>query len=1052
MHVRSQRFPFPAMALGAALLTMLFLMLPAGLAAQATGQIAGSVRDSSSGQPIPGVQVLVTGTRFGAVTADDGRFTITQVPAGSHTVQVRRVGFTPRELSVTVVSGETATINVALRSAPLQLEAVVTTGVVDPTSGTRVPFTVGRIDVADAPVPASNALETLQGKMSGVSTMPSGQPGSGTSIQLRSPTSINKSNSPLIVVDGVILTQAFGTSSADLDALDIESIEVVKGAAAASLYGSRASAGVIQIRTRRGAGLAEGATKWTARGEVGMNQLAGEIPWSRYHSYLSDASGWYTDAAGNRITPGNADSARLLRVTKPAYERFQDSPYAVPIYDQVDAFFDPGQTYKMSLNVGQNNKNTNWFASAMNSREDGVILKHGGYQQNAVRMNLDHRPTETISIGISTYHARADREEIGDPFFPLINQSSDINLLAPDPDGTPYAFQPDPDGREANPLYTLYNTRNKTNRARTQASLEARYKPLGWLGFDANASYDRSDRRTNYFLDAGVKTGVYPTGSPGEIEEFAGTTNAINASLGANLIGRFGDVTLRSTLRGLIERENNQTTTSNGTVLSVPGVTSLDNAQVRNLTSARTEIRSSGYFATLGADYAGKYILDALIRRDGSSLFGPEERWNTYNRVSGSYRVSEEQWWPFESINEFKLRASRGTAGGRPSFNDQYETYTFTAGGGVQKATLGNRFLKPELATEIEYGIDAIVKERFSVQLSYARNTVEDQLVQVPLAGMFGYTSQWQNAGTIQGNTIEGTIEAQMVTTPNLSWRLGLVADRSRNKITEFDRPCYTTSTISYRCAGETLGVMYGFSFAKSVDQLPEAARARASEFQVNDEGLLVYVGQGNSYTEGETKKLWGTPAVTIGSTNYNWGMPIVALDDAGNPAVTRIGDGNPKAHFGVSNNVTWKDLRVYALVDASIGGNVYNRTRQRMYQYGRHGDVDQAGKEQDLKKTTDYFVALYNANSVVDYFVEPGGYVKLREVSLSYRLPSRLIGSLGRTGVTGAQFSLIGRNLLTFSDYRGYDPEVSSNSLTRLDSYSYPLYRTVTAAVELSF
>src|SRR5690606_2308489 len=171
--------------------------------------------------------------------------------------------------------------------------AIVSTGVVDPTSGTRVPFTVGRVEAGDLPVPATNAIESIQGRMSGVTIVPGGQPGSGTNIQLRSPTSISKSISPLIVVDGVIQSDAFGASSADLDALDIESIEVVKGAAAASLYGSRAQAGVIQIRTRRGTGIAEGNTVYTLRSEFGVSSLNGEIPRAQYHHYRTNAAGEY---------------------------------------------------------------------------------------------------------------------------------------------------------------------------------------------------------------------------------------------------------------------------------------------------------------------------------------------------------------------------------------------------------------------------------------------------------------------------------------------------------------------------------------------------------------------------------------------------------------------------------------------------------------------------------------------------------------------------------------------------------------------------------------
>ncbi|HEX5580815.1 MAG TPA: SusC/RagA family TonB-linked outer membrane protein, partial [Gemmatimonadaceae bacterium] len=904
----------------------------AGQAGQ-TGQIAGTVTDSSSGQPIPGAQVIVAGTNLGSATDAQGRYTVSRVPAGTHTIQVRRVGFSLREVAgVNVAAGATTTLDMRLRSTPLQLEAVVTTGVVDPTSGTRVPFTVGRVDAANAPVPATNAVETLQGKVAGATVVSSGQPGSGTNLLLRTPASINKSTFPLVVVDGVILSQSFSGSTADLQSLDIESVEVVKGAAAASLYGSRAANGVIQIRTRRGAGLAEGNTRVTVRSEFGTNALANKVNWAQHHYYRTDDQGRYVDANGAVLFPNSPDSARAARVPRPAHERFQDVAYGVPTYDPVESFFDPGQFYKNSLNIAQNTGKTNWFLSYVNSREDGVVLGNGGYVQNDVRLNLDHKPRENLTISFSGYHMRSNRDGLyGDTFFDLINQAPDVNLSEPDPDGTPYLFQGDPEGREENPLYVLSTEQDTRKRARTQGSVETRWSPLTWLTLDGNVSYDRSDRRNTFFLDQGFKTEGFPNGGPGEIEQFTGTTDALNAAVSANLMQRFGDLTMRGTVRGLMERETNELTTASGRTLSVPGVPSLDNAQERFVESSAEEIRSNGYFFTLGADYAGRYIVDGLVRRDGSSLFGPEERWNSYYRVSGAWRVAEESWWPWQQVNEFKLRASRGTAGGRPSFSDQYETYDFTTGGGVVKRTLGNRFLKPELATETELGLDMIFRERYSLQLSHARAVVKDQLIAIPLAGMFGYTSQWQNAGTVEGNTWEGTLEAQVIQRPTLSWRVGLVADRTRNKITEFDRSCFTTQTIAYRCAGETLGAMYGFRWLRDASELPADAQARASEFQRNDDGLLVWVGEGRSYTEGETyvdpvtekKGLWGTQT-QIGNATYQWGQPITLLDATGSAAVVKIGDGNPDFHFGVSNNVTWKDFSFYALVDAQVGGNVY--------------------------------------------------------------------------------------------------------------------------------
>jgi hypothetical protein len=179
--------------------------------------------------------------------------------------------------------------------------------------------------------------------------------------------------------------------------------------------------------------------------------------------------------------------------------------------------------------------------------------------------------------------------------------------------------------------------------------------------------------------------------------------------------------------------------------------------------------------------------------------------------------------------------------------------------------------------------------------------------------------------------------------------------------------------------------------------------------------------------------------------------MPIPLRDSTGSNAVVRIGDGNPDFHWGLSNNFTWRNFSLYALVDAQVGGEVYNQTNQRMYQWGRSADVDQVGKPQELKKPQDYYIALYAANDPSDYFVERGGYVKLREISFRYQLGGRALGLLSGVGARGATLSLIGRNLLTFTDYKGYDPEVGG-TIVRLDSFDYPRYRTFSGSLEITF
>jgi len=1038
----------------ALLLLLVLLALPTAGAAAQTGQIAGTVSDSVTGQPISSADVIVVGSGHRARTRDDGGYAIMGVPVGTYSVEVRRLGYQVRRQTGVVVSADGAvTVDFRLAPSVFQLQEVVVTGVMGETEGIKLPFTVGRLSTENAPVPSANALETVQGKIAGITIAPLGQPGSGTSIQLRTPTSISKSNSPLIAVDGVILGTEGGTS-ADLNGLDIERIEVVKGAAAASLYGSRAQAGVIQVWTKRGQNLEEGRTQVTLRSEFGTNALAHRVRWAQYHFYRLDAGQTtYVDAAGNPVTRDQ----RVEEPTTGSGFRFQDNVYPGPIYDQVDAFFDPGSQFTNSLTISHRASKTNWFGSFGHHRSAGVIDGNGFYRRYDVRLNLDHELRRDLTVSLSGYYARSVRDELeGNTFFDLINIAPDVDLRQPDPDGTPFAFQPDVFGIRANPLYKNATEAEWTARGRFLGGVTLRYTPAGWLSFEGNASYDRSDRYNSFFLDRGLKSDQYQSGGPGFITNENESANAFNASASVTLTRQFGSTSVRTMLRALIEREDDYETVASGQQLAVVGLPDLTNATVRSVNSQFDDIRSSGYFVISGLEHDGKYILDGLVRRDGSSLFGSQDRWHTYGRVSAAYRMAQEAWWPFENISEFKLRFSRGSAGGRPAFPDQYETFDIDEAGTLTKQTLGNQLLRPERSTETEFGLDLLAFSRLSLQLSYARSTVRDQLVLVPLSAMFGYPSQWQNAGTIQGNTFEATVEAQLLTRGSVSWRVGLVADRSRHKITEFDRPCFRTG-IAYRCAGEPLGVMYGGHLLQSAGELPAVHAGSSDQFRVNDDGLLVAVGAGNSYTEGVSKSLWGTN-VTIDGISYPWGRPILQRDASGNPAIVRIGDSNADVHFGVSNEVRWKDLVFYGLVDVQVGGQVYNATKQRMYQWWRSGEEDQAGKPEDLKKPAEYYSSLYNGNDEVDWFVEPGGFVKLRELTVRYRIPVRALGSLRSLGIRGAFLSLSGRNLFTITNYSGYDPEVrdeetgANNPVARVDDFDYPRFRTITATIMLEF
>jgi TonB-linked SusC/RagA family outer membrane protein len=1030
------------------LLQALLLIGCASLVHAQTGRITGLITDSASAAPVSGVNISLVGSTLGAVSGDNGRYTI-NAPPGTYTVEARRLGYSPlRREGIVVTAGQSVTVDFKVRSAALHLQETVITGVVDPTAGTKVPFTVGRVTKEDMPVPATNAIASIQGKVAGVSVVPPAQPGDGISIQLRTPSSINKNNAPLFVVDGVILSNV-DASSADLNSLDIESVEVVKGAAGASLYGSRAANGVVQIRTARGSGLGLGNTQFTFRTEYGGSAMSRDVPRAQYHYYVVNSSGQYVDATGKVVTRDN-------RVPRPASERYQDVAYSTPVYNPVTEIFHPGNTMSNSLNIAQNGEKTNFLTTISRHYEAGVLRDHGAYDRTDFRINLDHRPRDDVQFSISGYHSRSRREELdptngsngGNLFFNLTATAPDVNLLQPDPDGTKYIFQPDPQGVHPSPLYMAETQQNFTHRIRTLGSADLRYTPRQWLSADANVSYDRSDIDDSFFLDRGLKSENFATGDPGSLQIDNAFDAAINASGSLSLLKSFGRLTARSTARALLETEDYQSATGSGTNFAVGGVPRLDAALSRTSSSTQRSIRSEGYFLTGGLDADSRLILDGLVRRDASSLFGPGEQWHTYYRGSAAYRLAQEPWWPWRRVNEFKLRVSQGTAGTRPDFADQYETYTIASNGTLAKSTLGNRFLKPETAKETEFGLDMIVDERFSLQISRANVRTTDELVQIPLPGAVGYTTQWQNAGTVVGNTLEGTFEAQMLRRGSTTWRLGITADRARHHIAEFDRACVRTATISYRCVGEDLSTMYGNAFVHRLQDLPAAQKsAPAGTFEVNDDGLLVAVGSGSHYTD---RAKWGTTVVSNG-VSYQWGMPIVLLDSTGQQAIVKIGSGNPRFHYGISNNVSWRGIQFYGLLDTQMGGNVYNQNNQRSYQYQRSADVDQVGKPDSLKKTIDYYSLVYNGNAIEDWFVEPGGFVKLREVSVKFHVPDRLMRRVPGTRSLGADVSFVGRNLKTWTRYKGYDPEAGT-VINRLDTYAYPQYRTFTGVFQLIF
>lgn len=1110
-----------------------WLLFGASPASAQQGAITGTVTDASTAEPVSGAQVFVRGTNLGTLTGEDGSYRLTGVPTGQQTVRVRLIGYERASRTVRVAAGQATSVDFQLTQTALELQEVVVTGVAAETPQVKLPFTVESIQADELEVPSTNISGILQGKLPGVSIVSaSGTPGGESDILLRGQTSINaagRGQGPLIVIDGVI--QSTGGSLADISSLDIESIEVVKGAAAASMYGSRAQNGVIQIETKSGADLRDAEENFdiTTRAEFGSSDLEKQWPIAEFHVMrMNDSQTSFVDASGNEVEFSDA------LVTESdcgggVPRCFQDNPYPVR-HDNFNAFYDAGETVSLYGALAGATGETNLRVSGEYFNEKGSVVNNEGFDRVNGRVNVHHQVGEEFEISGTAFAARSTRDPVaggggqaGNAFFGFVFMSPGADIdqkriggqrSAEKCDGAPeddcwFVVNPDPTvaSDRDNPLFQEQSVLGPEEKKRLMGSGQATWTPVDWFSLEGTFSYDRTDTNNETFVRKGTPQGEGSGRSDGFMAKSDFFQEAINASVTANLNETFLDneLTARTQLRYLVEDQETNNFSANGDNFVTKGVRTLNALQDNedfSISSQFTQIKAQNLLASGGLDYKDRYIVSGLIRRDGSSLFGPEERWQTYFRGSGAWRVAEEPWFNVGAIDQLKLRYSIGTAGSRPTFFQRFETFSIGGGGSLTFNTLGNKSLKPELSTEQEAGIDLTLFDRVQITGTYARAETEDQLLPVPLPGFFGFSEQWQNAGTLLSETWEGSIGGTFIQQQDVTWSATLTAHTTDETITELDVPSFKYGpgtqggNIFFAREGEQLGTFYGFDYVRNCQDLNTtfgiSNSACQANFDVNDHGYLVYVGDGNDFRDGAgpdgevqtSDDLWGTTATVEGRT-FEFGKPMntervdqLCLEN--NPDATEeecttdflpLGSSNPDFNVSFSNNFRWKGLTIYALLDAEVGFEIYNGTRQWANSPRIRGAgtsfSDQVGRPTGLKKPLAYYATwTYQGNARNDYFVEDGTYLKVRELSVSYSLPQSVLGAIPWAGTAfdAAQISVLGRNLLTFTDYSGYDPEVGfGNSTgstgqtgsavnTRFAAFQYPNFRTVSASLELTF
>ncbi len=1019
-------------------------------AAQGTAVISGRVT-SDRGDALGGATVRVGSTNFGATATVTGAYTITVEAAAVRGQEValmaQAIGHRQLIRTITLRAGAQEQ-NFSLKADPFRLDELITTGVAEATSAKKLPFAVGKVGAAELQeVPGSSALVALQGKVAGLRVIPnSGQPGGEVSLRLRGATSISGRQDPLYIVDGVVTQFGLG----DIAAEDVERIEVIKGAAASSLYGSNGANGVVQVFTKRGKAVADGAIQVTSRIEGGVNQMPRRLEFSRSHPYQVDANGDYLlSTSGNRIVE---------------LDQISDNPYKV-YNDHWDLLVNQGQFWTGYFSVGQRRGPTNFNASVQYTDNDGVIFGLGGYDRQNFRINLDQQLSPKIDMSFSMFYGtsnngRAAEGQTG-PFFGLMFLQPDVDMLALNPDGSPYRAQVPLSGDVANdfnPLYELANRVIRQDRNRFSGSTRARWRMTDWLSAEGSFAYDQeaqdfSDVRPFGFLtSSGTKT-------EGSLLKAQNNDRQYNAGVTLSATRSFGKVTNTTKLAATFEDQKNRFLESFSNRLIVERVPEFGGSDPSSQRAASRDehIRGRNFYAITTFDINDRYILDGLIRRDGSSLFGPESRWSTYYRVSGAWRANEDL--KIKGIDELRFRASYGTAGLRPRFDDQYEILTVT-GGGFSKSTLGNPLLKPAHSAEFEVGANLeFAGGRVALEYTYAQKKTKDQILLVDLPAVAGFKQQWQNTGRLEAKTHEVSFAAQLVNTRSSAWTVRIVGDRTRQVITEWDLPERLYSFEQMPSAfflgkGSNLGVLYGQRWITNIDDLyddPDKAALSGpgqtwdpAKYMINEDGLVVRTAD---YRTPDERPFAYVFCKRFDSTG--------ACAETTN--VSKIGDANPDFNLSFGTTINFKRFVINGLLDWSQGGDLYNGTRQWSFQANRDRVIDQANKPESERKALPYYkVGLYNGLDPDSYFVEDGSYAKLKEFSVNYTFVSDQLRKVGLGRLNEVRLGLIGRNLFTITNYTGLDPEVQGifgdPFQVRMDWFQYPQFRTFTAVVEIAF
>ncbi|MFN8876816.1 MAG: TonB-dependent receptor domain-containing protein [Gemmatimonadota bacterium] len=962
---------------GLALLAI--LVVPGALTAQtATGTVRGKVTDAATATGLAEAQVLIVGTRVGAVTTGTGEYVLTGVPTGPRTVTIRRIGYAPVTRTITVAADQAVIVNAALRQSGINLSEVVVTGTATPTEKRRVGTSVASVDSSLLTKAQAVTLDqALQGKIAGAQiTQNSGGPGGGgISVRLRGTNSFISGSDPLYIVDGVIVDNGsnqltdLGIRSnpqnrlADINPADIERVEIIRGAAAAALYGSRANNGVVQIFTRRGTA---GKARFALTTRYGTNELREQQPFNYY--------------------PFDINGRPIAR------------------FNYQNDIFHRAQTTEQNLTVEGGTDQTKYFLSANVLADEGIIRSTSSLRQGA-RLNLSQQLAPTLLANVTANYITTRNQ------LQAFGEQNDYGIMgslffAP----TSVDFRPAngiyplPPTLGTNPLLAIDRIRNPQTINRFIGSAKLTWTPRPNLLFDYTIGLDGQSFEQRQFVPRGAVLGTAPLAT-GRSQSIFQDTRVVNQDGVASWTTRpTSKIELRTTGGFNYTQQNINTTNAVANGLAPVGEL-VGAGSVFAAGQTNVELRTLGFYGQQEFAWDDRLFLSAAVRYDASSTFAPDERWQAFPKLSASYVVLENR---SGLLNSLRVRSALGYAGSQPSIVNAYSQFVAFgqlpfAGrpGFVNDITFGNPRLRNERAREFEVGADVgFLNGRIGLEAQYYDRLVSDLLFFRPLATSTGFSRQFAPIGTMSNTGIELLVRTTNVDRKNLKWESTITYTRNRNlveslSILDFQSAGGYPNRIR---AGQPAGVFYGSYAARNcvtgallVDSLGRYRRSN----QTADMGATLAARQ----------------ALSGGTCNDS------------NNAV--IGDPNPDWMGSILNEFTIaRKLRLRLLFDGVFGNDIMNLST-RAQNAGIASNSREFERELlpfgDPRKLPAGFNA--RTQGIFQYWVEDGSFVKLREISASYTFDQPVVRKVFKDGI---DVTVSGRNVWVWTNYSGFDPEIN--------------------------